>query len=796
MQCELNINNTEEVIRENNLKKKIITKVVIENALFIFFSGFFISRVNLLLNQTDSRGIAPFGIAYLLASIMYRKKSNVLISAISVGVGYFTIRKSLSDVDMYLTLTGVITLYYFIASCLKKRRREIIGFMLVLAVFFSYGFYMEKYDVGVNITLSLVETLIVVPIYYVIRYALNSIKDFRTSYSFLTEEVISVSIFMCLVISGIGNITFMNYSIQKILALILVLAISYSGGAMHGSMIGICMGIIFGVTSDDMMKCIGFFGAGGLIVGIFKDTGKIFSILSGVIIYLALALYSNDLNVKFIVEVASACVIFLCIPKRIYKNLELEIIPENKENSMQLTQVNSIKDEFALKIRGLFSVLNNISKCLSMEEDNKNLLVKARASELVENLADRCCLNCENKCACWERNLNQTYNSFQLLIKSYEQGSISLPKELEKKCVKNFTLLRNTEAIVNNYELNETIKERLSQGRKILADHVSNITVMLDNLLNTLSSQFVVDTDSERKIKRELRKCSVEYKNIFCYLNLEGRLKIKVSLDSIISSGVDKKLESIISRAIRKNIKIIEESSVNLDHNERVITLQEPYRYNVISYGAKIPKDGEVQTGDSYIFETTQNGNYITILSDGMGSGPQAGIESMSTVDLVEKFIDSGFDENTTINTVNSIMGMKFSENEKYATLDMSKVDLYNGNITFVKIGAVSSFIKRGNDVQVINSKNLPFGLVDEVDIDPIKMQLKAGDIFISVSDGVLDIDRFNLNKFNWLEEYLKTINDDPKTMSEKILKKAKELSDKTIKDDMTVVVSKLYQAS
>ena len=142
----------------------------------------------------------------------------------------------------------------------------------------------------------------------------------------------------------------------------------------------------------------------------------------------------------------------------------------------------------------------------------------------------------------------------------------------------------------------------------------------------------------------------------------------------------------------------------------------------MVSYNSMMPKGGESQIGDSYTFGNTRDGCYMTILSDGMGFGPEASAESRSTVDLVEKFIEAGFDEDKTVNTVNSIMGMRFAEDEKYATLDLNKVNLYGGEATFVKIGAAPSFIKRGNVVKAVNSKNLPFGLVDEVEVEYIKV--------------------------------------------------------------------------
>ena len=56
-----------------------------------------------------------------------------------------------------------------------------------------------------------------------------------------------------------------------------------------------------------------------------------------------------------------------------------------------------------------------------------------------------------------------------------------------------------------------------------------------------------------------------------------------------------------------------------------------------------------------------------------------------------------------------------------------------------------------------------------------------------------MDVDKLNFGKSTWMEEYLKNINSDPKELSEKILERAKKLSNGIVKDDMTVIVSKLY---
>ena len=74
-----------------------------------------------------------------------------------------------------------------------------------------------------------------------------------------------------------------------------------------------------------------------------------------------------------------------------------------------------------------------MSKCLGGTNDNKNLLIKSKGSALVENLADRSCSNCENKPLCWKRDFHQTFNSFQMLIQSYEDGMSSYTNRFRKE---------------------------------------------------------------------------------------------------------------------------------------------------------------------------------------------------------------------------------------------------------------------------------------------------------------------------------------------------------------------------
>ena len=263
-------------------------------------------------------------------------------------------------------------------------------------------------------------------------------------------------------------------------------------------------------------------------------------------------------------------------------------------------------------------------------------------------------------------------------------------------------------------------------------------------------------------------------------------------LERLIQGDYIQNYNPYIRHIVRRTRDYLE-TTINPETNECSVVIEESPKYHMLSYVASIPKDGEKFSGDSFNFGKNKNGIYEIALRDGMGSGPDAGLESSVAIDIIDEFIKCGYDEEIAIKAINSIMNMKFSEDEKFTTLDMSMVDLYSGELSVIKAGAVATFIKRYEDVQVISDNSLPFGAVEEIEYKKKKKKLKHGDIVITISDGILDVDKNNIGDYSWLRTYLEKATTNPEQLSRDILDKAKELSNGKVMDDMTVVVSKLY---
>ena len=140
--------------------------------------------------------------------------------------------------------------------------------------------------------------------------------------------------------------------------------------------------------------------------------------------------------------------------------------------------------------------------------------------------------------------------------------------------------------------------------------------------------------------------------------------------------------------------------------------------------------------GDTVDTVTLNESERYVILSDGMGTGERARLDSMFTVSLVRRLITSGMSMSCTERLINSALSVK-SRDESFSTLDILKLDLFSHTASFLKAGAASSYIIREGSVIKITGKALPAGILTRADPDMIQQRISSGDLIIVTSDGV-----------------------------------------------------------
>lgn len=755
-----------------------------------FTVAFLIGRV-LMVNL-----MAPFGLAYLIAIIVCEDSKISLVSGIGTFLGYVSLYNNVKNLPVYFVVTATLLALNYILKNVEQRKKLLLIFSATFLEFSLYKFLLVKLSLSVAFLTSFFEITCIFPLYFIISYSIICFKEIKTRHLYTNEEIISMAVTVSLTIAGTWGTSIYGISIRNVIALTFVLILGYIKGSSAGAAVGVAIGTIIGVTSNDMIISIGVYGLCGLISGVFRETGKWMSGVAYIVAFSVLKMYS-DIGVQFkIIESVISCVIFFMIPQKIYKSLELELDWQKKEEHFKENSLEKIKGILIDKVNSFSEVLSNMSRVLEKLADNEKLEMKTKSSGLIENLADRVCSTCTMKSMCWKRETFYTYNAFSELIQNYQEKKKEIPNELERKCTRRSVLTKNTEEIVNNYIINEMWRIRLSECRGFLANQIENMACSVSEIVKEFNDNIKFNTEVENNVRRVLNKNNIHYRDIFCFNNKSNRLVIKLSMEACGGEQLCiKKVLPLLNGVTGKCMCVSDEGcNINKLMNGCNVTFEETPKYHVAAYVATECKNGETCNGDTYSLEKLPDGTYMTVISDGMGSGPQANKESSAAVELIEKFAKAGFNKLTAINTINSIMTIKFSEAEKFSTLDLSSMDLYEGEIDFMKIGAVASFIKRGEEVEVIDSKTLPIGVLDKPDIDISKKKLKSGDIIVMISDGILDYENESAGKTEWLIEFLKSsTNTNPKELCQNIIDKAKELSGGKVKDDMTVIVQKVY---
>lgn len=182
------------------------------------------------------------------------------------------------------------------------------------------------------------------------------------------------------------------------------------------------------------------------------------------------------------------------------------------------------------------------------------------------------------------------------------------------------------------------------------------------------------------------------------------------------------------------------------------------------------------------------DGNFYSVISDGMGSGESAKRTSRFVTDYLKStLIPDTPSIKEAVSTLSAIL--RRGREECAATVDIFSFDLYTGEGRFLKCGAATSYIKRLDSVFAVKCTSTPIGLLKGVDADEVMSEIRGGDIVVMMSDGVSEVP----DEAAWLIEFLaRPTKLPPNEYADIILALAKEHSGGV--DDMTVAVLYVHE--
>lgn len=251
--------------------------------------------------------------------------------------------------------------------------------------------------------------------------------------------------------------------------------------------------------------------------------------------------------------------------------------------------------------------------------------------------------------------------------------------------------------------------------------------------------------------------------------------------------------EKLLSEKLGFPVRAVNTYRGYLSGEEQRVTFREEPEYYCLTGVARMKKEEQKVSGDSFSFFYEEDGELAMILSDGMGSGEAAARESESVLVLLEKLLAAGFKEETAIRLINSVLALRAEQN-MFATLDISRINLYGGTCEFIKIGGAATYLRRGKWLECVEARTLPIGMVQQVDYDCMVKKLYDGDYIIMMSDGVLDVVPEE-ERVAFLQQVVgEEPGQNPQVIAGRILNASLLVQNFEPKDDMTVLVCGVFQ--
>ncbi len=309
------------------------------------------------------------------------------------------------------------------------------------------------------------------------------------------------------------------------------------------------------------------------------------------------------------------------------------------------------------------------------------------------------------------------------------------------------------------------------------------MSVFLNDLADQVADSRIADNGRARTLKNALSEHGIEVDCLQYFTAANGRVSIEITMLDDLLSLDNEKIRRILSRMTGLRFDLPEIAVLEL---RSVETFYEQAAFSVLFGQAQIPYAQSGVCGDSVCFVTGADGTRFAVLSDGMGTGARAAVDSELAAALTQRLLLGGFSFPCALQLVNSALLVK-STDESIATLDGVAVNLYSAHASFFKAGAAASFLRRGNSVHIIEEASMPLGILRELDFSVFEAELQAGDIVLLVSDGVTAGD------CGWMsDELLAWSTNNMDDLAKHIASLASLRADALSGDDISVVAVKI----
>lgn len=337
-------------------------------------------------------------------------------------------------------------------------------------------------------------------------------------------------------------------------------------------------------------------------------------------------------------------------------------------------------------------------------------------------------------------------------------------------------------------------QSQIVQNRALMAGHLKEMAQIMEEMAKQSFQTLPLSERDRKQIFRALKEQGIQAQEIYLLEDKNDRLRLSITMRSIREEVFTvEEIADFLSVLFEKQLLPEKNSIFFLKQHFETVLFEEKSRFGVLTGTARAVKENEKVSGDNYSFLEAQNGHMMMVLSDGMGSGEKACRDSALVIGLLEKYMETGFSKEMAVQMINGALLAK-SEEENMSTLDICDVNLYDGSVEVLKVGAAYTYIKHESGVEILPSATLPLGVFGQPDVEHYECRLAEGESVIMISDGVADCIRSE-NKEATLRDIIEMLTtQNARELANNIMQFAIHQSQGKIRDDMTVLTLSLWE--
>lgn len=453
-----------------------------------------------------------------------------------------------------------------------------------------------------------------------------------------------------------------------------------------------------------------------------------------------------------------------------------------------------VKIYTAGKLSGMAHSLGLLARsCLDGIEGEKGL-TREDALTAMQMSAAMVCGDC-SRCNLYSNSQKEDSYYLYYLLRAFEQkGKISeedMPRLFLETCRRKEDYLAQLNRNLGRASMNLEWKNRFLESRDTVMVQFRELAGILDEFAHQMEQATDVTAKKEELVRRKFRIHRMDVENMLLleYENhqREAYLMVHALGKRCVTS---KEAAELFGEAVGGSWYAPPDTRALINRQSVAIRFVEMGQYQMRYGTAQLPKNGESVCGDHYIWSEEVLGQVILGLSDGMGSGDLASQESGKLVELIGQLLETGFSARASMKMANTVLLLAGTQQHP-ATIDLACVDLHNGVLEAMKMGAPATFVISDGSVEILEAGELPAGVLPGAEPSLISRKLWDGDWIVMVTDGILEACP-GVYKEQSMQEFLEEITaKSPQDLAQQVLDFARQGGEN---DDMTVLVAGIWK--